>query len=68
MSIRVSGVKVDNADKEHKSAKFAAYEAAGKSIKACFRKNTAMGSALKGIAAEVRCGFRTARTKVGERL
>jgi hypothetical protein len=46
MSIRVSGVKVDNADI---NAKFAAYEAAGKSIKACFRKNTAMGSATAAL-------------------
>ena len=46
MSIRVSGVKVDNADI---NAKFAAYEAAGKSIKACFRKNTAMGSASAAL-------------------
>jgi hypothetical protein len=46
MSIRVSGVKVDNADI---NAKFAAYEAAGKSIKACFRKNTAMGAASAAL-------------------
>jgi hypothetical protein len=42
MSRHVSGVHADNAAI---NAKFEAYEAAGKSIKTCFRKNTTMGAA-----------------------
>ena len=46
MSRSVSPTYQDN---DAINAKFAAYEAAGKSIKACFRKNTAMGAATAAL-------------------
>jgi len=46
MSRSVSPTYQDNAAI---NAKFAAYEAAGKSIKSCFRKNTMMGTSTKDL-------------------